>query len=134
MSKSSENPKGVIRLLDDVKVIRKKIMGATTDSEMLVKFDVEHKPGISNLMNIYMVFTQKNKKEVEQEFEGKNYGEFKAKVADVVIEEISKIQERYQEIIKSNTLDKILDEGRDFTREIAKKKYEDMKVKMGFGR
>lgn len=134
MSKSSENPKGVIRLLDDVKVIRKKIMGATTDSEMLVKFDVEHKPGISNLMNIYMAFTQKTIKEVEHEFEGKNYGEFKVTVADVVIQEISKIQEKYEEIIRNNTLDKILDEGRDFTREIAKKKYEDMKAKMGFGR
>lgn len=134
MSKSSENPKGVIRLLDDVALIRKKIMGATTDSEMLVKYDPQNKPGVSNLINIYLSFTGKSIKEVEQEFEGKNYGEFKTKVADIVVEEMIKIQERYQEIIKNNELDKILNEGRDFTREIARKKYEDMKVKMGFRR
>ena len=134
MSKSSENQKGVIRLLDDAKVIRKKIMGATTDSEMLVKYDPENKPGISNLINIYISFTNKSVAEVEKEFEGKSYGEFKEKVADVVVEEITKIQDRYNEIIKNNELDKILDEGREFTRNIAKKKYEDMKYKMGFRR
>lgn len=134
MSKSSENPKGVIRLLDDVAAIRKKIMGATTDSEMIVKYDPENKPGISNLMNIYLSFTQKSIPEVEKEFEGKSYGEFKAKVADVVIAEISKIQERYQEIIQNNELDQILDECREYTRAIAKKKFEDMKEKMGFRR
>ena len=52
MSKSAENKKGVIYLLDDLDVIRKKIMGATTDSEMVVKYDVSNKPGISNLINI----------------------------------------------------------------------------------
>ena len=56
MSKSSENQKGVIRLLDDLNIVRKKIMSATTDSEMLVKFDPENKPGISNLINIYSSF------------------------------------------------------------------------------
>lgn len=134
MSKSSENPKGVIRLLDDVSSIRKKIMGATTDSEMLVKYEPQNKPGVSNLINIYLSFTGKSIKEVEQEFEGKNYGEFKTKVADIVVEEVMKVQKRYQEIIKNNELDEILNEGRDFTREIAKKKYEDMKAKMGFRR
>ena len=61
-------------------------------------------------------------KEVEEEFAQKTYGEFKTKVADVVIEEISQIQKRYNEIINNNELDKILDEGREFTRKIAKKK------------
>ena len=60
MSKSSENPKGVIRLLDDISSIRKKIMSATTDSEMCVKFDMENKPGISNLINIYSAITGKS--------------------------------------------------------------------------
>ena len=71
---------------------------------------------------------------IEEKFKDCNYGEFKTKVADVVIEEISQIQKRYNEIINNNELDKILDEGRDFTRKIAKKKYEDMKYKMGFRR
>ena len=59
MSKSNESKKGVIYLLDDIEVIRKKIMGATTDSESIIKFDKENKPGISNLINIYASLTGK---------------------------------------------------------------------------
>jgi len=83
MSKSSENPKGVIRILDDLDVIRKKIMSATTDSEMCVKFDIENKPGISNLINIYSALTGKKISEIEEEFKDSNYGTFKKSVADV---------------------------------------------------
>ena len=134
MSKSSENPKGVIRLLDDISSIRKKIMSATTDSEMCVKFDMENKPGISNLINIYSAITGKSIKEIEDEFKNSNYGSFKSKVSDVVCEEVSKIQERYNEIIESDELDEILDKGISKTREIAKVKYELMKERMGLGR
>ena len=77
MSKSSENQNGVIRLLDDVEVIRKKIMRATTDSDMLVKYDEDNKPGISNLINIYSALTSKTISEVEEEFKDSNYGNFK---------------------------------------------------------
>ena len=101
MSKSSENPKGVIRILDDINSIRKKIMGATTDSECIVRFDPEAKPGISNLINICVALTGKSISDIETMFEGKNYGEFKRFVADTVIEEISAIQARYQKIINS---------------------------------
>lgn len=134
MSKSSENPKGVIRLLDDIGSVRKKIMSATTDSEMSVKFDMEKKPGISNLINIYSALTGKSVKEIEDEFEDSNYGNFKSKVSDFVCEEISKIQSRYNEIIESDELDEILDRGISKTREIAKVKYELMKERMGLGR
>lgn len=134
MSKSSDNPKGVIRLLDDVKVIRKKIMGATTDSEMSVKFDMENKPGISNLINIYSAITGKDVSLVEEEFIGANYGTFKGAVADVVCGEVAKIQERYNEILKSDELDRILDDGIAKTRNVAKVKYEFMKDRMGLGR
>ena len=134
MSKSSENPKGVIRLLDDIGSIRKKIMSATTDSEMCVKFDMENKPGISNLINIYSAITGKSIKEIEDEFKNSNYGSFKSKVSDAICEEVSKIQERYNEIIESDELDEILDKGISKTREIAKAKYELMKDRMGLGR
>ena len=134
MSKSSENPKGVIRLLDDISSIRKKIMSATTDSEMCVKFDMENKPGISNLINIYSAITGKSIKEIEDEFKNSNYGNFKSKVSDAICEEVSKIQERYNEIIESDELDEILDKGISKTREIAKAKYELMKERMGLGR
>ena len=131
MSKSSDNPKGVIRLLDDVASIRKKIMSATTDSDCLVKYDPQNKPGISNLINICVSITGSSIQEIEEKFVGKNYGEFKKYVADVVIEEISGIQKIYEEIINSDRLDQILDENINITREIAKNKFMDMKKKMG---
>jgi len=134
MSKSGDNEKGIIRMLDKPEVIRKKIMGAVTDSEATVKFDVENKPGVSNLMNIYSAMTGKTNSEIEKEFENSNYGEFKKAVADVVVEEISSIQDKYYEILEGNELDKILDNGINITRKIAKEKYENMKNKMGLGR
>lgn len=134
MSKSSPNPKGVIRLLDDLDSIRKKIMGAATDSESIVKFDADNKPGISNLMNIYSSLTNKDMKEIEKEFKGCNYGTFKKKVADVVVEEVSKIQEKYNYFINSDELDKILDAGAKKTIKIAKAKYELAKNNMGIHR
>ena len=134
MSKSNENQKGVIRLLDDLDVIRKKIMSATTDSEMNVKYDVLNKPGISNLINIYSSITGKSISEIENEFIGSNYGTFKTKVADVVCEFIGNIQKKYNEYINSPIIDEILDEGRNKTIEIAKQKYEEVKEKIGLHR
>lgn len=134
MSKSAENKKGVILLLDDIEVIRKKIMSATTDSEMLVKYDPENKPGISNLLNIYISLTGKTIKEAEEQFANSNYGEFKKEVANVVIEEVSKIQAKYNELVQTNAIEEILNNGRDYVVPIAKEKYELMKQKMGLGR
>ena len=134
MSKSSESQKGVIRLLDNIEDIRKKIMSATTDSDKSIKYDIDNKPGISNLINIYSVLSNKNITEIEDEFKDKNYGDFKKVVADKVIEVVSDIQKKYYEIINSNELDKILDNGIACTRKIAKAKFEDMKYKMGFRR
>lgn len=131
MSKSSNNPKSVIRLLDDEKTIRKNIMSATTDSEMSIKYDMENKPGISNLINIYSVLKDVSVKEVEKEFENSNYGEFKKKVADVVVSELLSIQEKYNEIINSKYLDEILEEGAKIARAKAKEKFMLMKKKMG---
>lgn len=134
MSKSSDNPKGVIRILDEPEVIRKKIMGATTDSDTLIKFDPINKPGISNLINIYASLSNKKIEEVENLFINKKYGELKKEVADLVIEELTRIQTKYYELINSKELDKILDDGIEFTRKIAKEKYELMKNKMGLHR
>lgn len=134
MSKSSDNPKGVIRLLDDLDVIRKKIMSATTDSEMVIKYDMEKKPGISNLINIYSALTGLDIKEVENKFLGYNYGDFKKEVSEVVVKEVAKIQERYEEILESSYLNEVLDQGALKTREIAKNKYFLMKERIGLGR
>ena len=131
MSKSSENQKGVIRMLDDINTIRKKIMGATTDSDCLIHFDPENKPGISNLINICVALTGKSIQEIEAMFAGKNYGDFKHFVADIVTTEIEAIQGRYQKIINSPELDKLLDENVAITRALAKEKFLLMKEKMG---
>lgn len=134
MSKSAENPKGIITLLDDPEVARKKIMGATTDSETIVKYDPENKPGISNLINIYSSLTGNAIADIENEFEGCNYGTFKTKVADVVVDFLIDIQNKFNSVISSGVIDKILDNGREITTKIAKEKYEIVKGKLGFRR
>lgn len=134
MSKSAENPKGVIKLLDDLDDVRKKIMKAATDSESIVRFDPENKPGVSNLMGIYAALTYKSMEEIEEEFKDQNYGTFKKAVADVVCSELEKIQARYYEILNGTELDRILDEGREKTLAMAKEKYEMMKKKIGLYR
>lgn len=134
MSKSSENQKGVIYLLDDEKTIRKKIMSAVTDSDARIYYDEENKPGISNLLTIYAVLKRITIKEATDKFKDYNYGNFKKEVADIVIEKIIEIQHKYNNIINSNELDTILDEGREKTIKIAKEKYELVMSKMGLGR
>lgn len=133
MSKSSENDKGVIKLLDDINVIRKKIMSATTDSEMKIIYDPDNKPGISNLINIYSSLTNKDINEIENEFKDSNYGNFKKEVADIVVNKISEIQDKYNELINSNYLDEILNEGSKKNIEISKYYYDEMKKRIGLG-
>lgn len=134
MSKSSENQNGVIRVLDEPEVIRKKIMRATTDSETLVKYDAAGKPGISNLLNIYAALSGLKMEDIEKHFEGANYGTFKKEVADVVVEKMSEVQGRYQEFLTSGLVDEVLAKGAERTREIAKAKYELVKERLGFYR
>ena len=131
MSKTEENPKGVIGLLDDPAVARKKIMSATTDSEMSIKYDLENKPGISNLINIYASLTDMEVSEVEDMFKDSNYGNFKKCVADVVCSFLEEIQSKYNDIINNNKLDEILENGANEVRKMAKDKYELMRNKIG---
>ncbi len=134
MSKSEENPAGVISLFDNIDDVRKKIMGATTDSDMKVVFDEVNKPGISNLLNIVSSITGMSIGDIEKEFVGKNYGEFKKFVSDKVCSELESIQSKYNEILYSDELERILDNGRDLTNKLAKEKYEHMKKLMGLTR
>ena len=134
MSKSSENPKGIIYLLDDEKTIRKKIMSAVTDSDGSIYYDETSKPGISNLLTIYSVLKGITVEESAEYFKDYNYGNFKKEVSDVVVERLMALQEKYNNIINSEELDTILDEGREKTTKIAKEKYELVMKKMGLGR
>ena len=131
MSKSEESPNGVILMLDDRDTIIKKIKGATTDSDMSIIYDEENKPGISNLLNIASLMSGKSIEELEEEFKGKNYGEFKSYVGELVGDKLADIQEKYNDILVSNMLDEVLDKGILKVRELAKNKYEIMKEKVG---
>ncbi|MGG4267870.1 tryptophan--tRNA ligase [Peribacillus simplex] len=134
MSKSDPNKKATIALLDDPKQIEKNIKSAVTDSEGIVRYDKENKAGVSNLMSIYSIFSGKTYSEIEEMYEGKGYGDFKSDLAEVVLEEILPIQERYNELIDSPELDDILDRGAEKANIEANKMIRKMYNGMGLGR
>lgn len=134
MSKSAENPKGVILLLDDPEVAKKKIMSAVTDSLSTVKYDPENQPGISNLITIYNCLTKKSIPEIEEEFKDANYGTFKKAVAEVVAALLTDIQAKYQKMIDEKIIDKVLDEGREKTKKLAEAKVKEVFEKVGLRR
>ena len=131
MSKSEDNPVGVISLFDTKEVIIKKIKGATTDSENRVYFDEQNKPGISNLLNIASVMTGRSIDDLVSEFENAGYGTFKTYVAMVTAKKIGEIQSRYNELLNSKEVDEILNKGLDVSINLAKEKYELVKEKVG---
>ena len=99
MSKSDENVNATILLLDDTDTIIRKFKRAVTDSESEVRY-AEEKPGISNLMDIYSAVTGKTYEEIEKEFAGKGYGDFKLAVGETVADHLKPLQNRYEELIK----------------------------------
>ena len=132
MSKSSTNPNDVIFLEDEPEVIMKKFKKAVTDSEGIVKYNPETKPGISNLMEIYSVITGKTKEEIEKEFEGQGYGFFKEAVGKAVVEKLKPVQEKYKELQENpEYLENIYRKGAEQARIIATKTIEDVKRKVG---
>ncbi|MCR8927205.1 tryptophan--tRNA ligase [Priestia megaterium] len=134
MSKSDPNQKAFITLLDDTKTIEKKIKSAVTDSEGIVRYDKENKPGISNLLSIYSILANKSIEDIEAMYEGKGYGDFKADTAKVVAEALAPIQKRYYELVDSSELDDILDQGADKANATANKMLRKMRNAMGIGR
>lgn len=101
---------------------------------MVIKYDSVNKPGISNLMNIYAALTGTSMSDIESKFANSNYGEFKKEVADVVVDLVSGIQEKYNKLVNSPELDEILNKGREFMLPLAKEKFEIMKRKIGLAR
>ncbi|MEZ0117021.1 UNVERIFIED_ORG: tryptophanyl-tRNA synthetase [Heyndrickxia coagulans] len=134
MSKSDPNKKAFISLLDDPKLVDKKIKSAVTDSEGVVKYDKERKPGISNLLDIYSNFSSLTIEELERKYDGVGYGAFKADLVDVVNEGLAPIQKRYYELIESEELDRILDEGAEKANIVAGNMLRKMENAMGLGR
>ncbi|MFI3252503.1 MAG: tryptophan--tRNA ligase [bacterium] len=134
MSKSDENPKGYISMLDDPNVIKNKIKGAVTDLDTKIIFDKENKPGISNLLTIYSCLTDISINDLEEKYKDSNYSSFKEDLVKVTLDTIIPIQERYKELIKSKELDDILDDGRDYANNLAYRKINKVYNKVGLGR
>ena len=132
MSKSDETNKGCIYLLDDLKVARKKVMSAVTDSLGKVHYDPENQPGISNLMQILSSLSnERSFEDIEKEFEGKGYGDFKKAVADAVCAKLEEIQTRYNEIINSDLIETTLANGAKKASAIASEKLNKVQKAIG---
>ncbi|MBQ1287321.1 MAG: tryptophan--tRNA ligase, partial [Erysipelotrichaceae bacterium] len=131
MSKSDETNKGCIYLLDEPKAARKKIMSAVTDSLGVIRLDKENQPGLYNLIEIASALSGENMEDIVSRFEGQGYGKLKAYVADIVCEELEKIQARYREIIESRQIETILLDGAKKASLLADAKLDDVKKKIG---
>jgi tryptophanyl-tRNA synthetase len=133
MSKSDASAFSRINLLDEPKAIKQKIARATTDSLRLVTFDPE-RPGITNLLTIYQMLTGQVQQEIEAEFAGKGYGDFKAALTEVLVETLRPIQQRYNELINDvETLEGILKQGADDVRPLAAATLGRVKDAVGLG-
>ena len=132
MSKSSENLNDVIFLDDSPEDIMKKFKKAVTDSENLVKYDPQSKPGVSNLMSILSSITGQTMEEIENAFKEKGYGDFKKEVAEAVISKLVPIQEKYKELLNNKEyLKEIYEKGAKKAREVAEETIREVKDKIG---
>ena len=130
MSKS-ESDKGTVYLLEDLAITRKKIMSAVTDSDTTIAYDVENKPGISNLLTIMSALTNESIESLVERFNGQGYGTFKKAVADVVCEELGELQRKVKEIQSSGIIEKVLEDGAMKATYVARKKLAKVYRKVG---
>ncbi|MCI2759585.1 tryptophan--tRNA ligase, partial [Staphylococcus lugdunensis] len=134
MSKSDDNQKNFISLLDEPHIAAKKIKSAVTDSDGIIKFDRDNKPGISNLLSIYSSLTDESIQDIEQKYEGEGYGKLKSDLAEIVKDFLTTFQEKYNAFYQSEELDIILDKGRDKAHKASMKTLKKMEKAMGLGR
>ncbi|MDL2215496.1 tryptophan--tRNA ligase [Ruminococcaceae bacterium OttesenSCG-928-N02] len=133
MSKSDSNPGAYILMLDEPDTIIKKFKRAVTDSENIIRYDPQAKPGVSNLLSIYAAVTGKAPQELEKDFAGCGYGELKTTVGEAVAEMLAPIQQAYNAYLQDTTaLDKVLREGAQRAREIANPILNTVYEKVGF--
>jgi tryptophanyl-tRNA synthetase len=132
MSKSASSASGVIELMDAPEINTKKIKSAVTDTGREVIFDVENKPGISNLMTILSVVTDNSIDSIQNEFAGKGYGDFKGAVAEATVEYLRPMREKALELLKDEgELIRILNNGADKARVLASKTLADSYKALG---
>lgn len=133
MSKSAASPNGLINLMDDPKVIAKRIKSAVTDTEREIRYDPKAKPGIANLLDIYATVTGRSIDELEQAYEGRGYGDLKKDLAEVVVERVAPIRERTLELMQDPAeLDRLLAIGADKASERAERTLATVYEQVGF--
>jgi tryptophanyl-tRNA synthetase len=132
MSKSDENDKNFVSIIDDPKKIEKKIKSAATDSGTDIKYDPENKPGLSNLMTIYSVLGDKSMADIEKAYEGKMYGHLKVDLAELTVETLKPVLEKYTELMKNKDhLDQLLRQGAEKASARASRTLTDVYNKVG---
>jgi tryptophanyl-tRNA synthetase len=131
MSKSAENPKSYIALLDPPEVIKKKIVSAITDSEAVIRYDEEAKPAVSNLMVIYSLFSGKTMEEITSLYAGKGYGQFKKDLTELTVESLKPIQDKVAELSTPGAIEEILKKGAEKAQETAAAKLRLFQEKLG---
>lgn len=129
MSKSHKGANHAIFLLDEPDIIVKKIKKATTDSMGVIAFD-EKREGVFNLLNIYMLLSDESPEKIEERFKNKGYGDFKKELAEVVIQSLKPIQEKYREI-SDDEVEAVLNCGAKKARPLARATYQKAKELMG---
>ena len=133
MSKSDTNVNSFILMTDDKDTILRKCKRAVTDSDGVVRFDVENKPGVSNLMTMYSVFTGKDMAAIEAEFDGKGYGDFKVAVGEAIGDGLAPIQSEYQRILADKAyVDQVLTDGAEGASRLANRMLQKVYKKVGF--
>ena len=132
MSKSDKDPNGSIYLMEKPEDILRKFKRAVTDSDGVVRFDRETKPGVSNLMCIYSTFTGKSNDEIAAEFEGKGYGDFKLAVAEVTADALAPVQAEYARILADKAyVDEVLKNGAERASRLANRTVSKVYRKVG---
>ncbi|WP_377270949.1 tryptophan--tRNA ligase [Peterkaempfera sp. SMS 1(5)a] len=133
MSKSASSPKGIVTLLDDAKASAKKLKSAVTDTDTVIRYDEEKKPGVSNLLSIYSAITGRPVSELEQHFEGKMYGALKTELAEAFTEWVTPFQQRTRAYLEDPAeLDRVLAKGAGKARETASGTLADVYDRVGF--
>jgi tryptophanyl-tRNA synthetase len=133
MSKSASAPKGIINLLDEPKASAKKIKSAVTDTDTVIRFDEDKKPGVSNLLTIYSTLTGTGIPELEERYAGKGYGALKTDLAEIVADWAAPFRERTREYLGDpETLDGILAKGAEKARAVAGETLAQVYDRVGF--
>lgn len=132
MSKSENDDKSTIYLLDDPKLARKKIMSAVTDSVGIIQYDPENQPGLANLITIHSALTGESIESIVERYQGKGYGELKKEIGATVENFLSDLQQKYHDIIASGICEQVLATGKEKAQSVAFKKVRKVKKKLGF--